>query len=295
MKLRTTVLFLLFLLSSFVFGQNQKLEEEINSIIKDHNATIGVAVIYDGKDTLIINNNHQYPTMSTYKFHQALALLSYMDKYGISLDTEMFVNKADLDPDTYSPLRDTRPEGDFNISIRELIQYTVSQSDNNATDILFHYMLGTKSTDLYIRSLGLNDFSINATEFEMSLDLNNEYLNWTTPLDAVRLLDIFYKKELFSSDYKDFLIKTMIQTTTGPDKLKGLLPKDVIVAHKTGSSSRSKDGRKIADNDIGFVFLPNGKYYSIAVFVSNSKEDDKTNASIIAQISKAVYDYYKTK
>lgn len=43
---------------------------------------------------------------------------------------------------------------------------------------------------------------------------------------------------------------------------------------------------------MGFVYLPNGKHYTIAVFVMNSMEDDQTNASIIARISKIVYDYY---
>lgn len=176
-----------------------------------------------------------------------------------------------------------------------MIQYTISRSDNNATDILFHYMLGTKATDLYIRSLDIERFSISLTEREMNLNFDNQYLNWTTPLDAARLLEVFHNEELFSSDYKDFLTNTMIETTTGPDKLKGLLSKDIIVAHKTGSSDRNEKGLKVADNDIGFVYLPNGKYYSIAVFVSDSMEEDKTNASIIAQISKAVYDYYQAK
>ncbi len=286
-------LFFALFFAGFSFGQ--KLEKEINSIIKNKNATIGVAIIYDGKDTLTINNQNQYPTMSVYKFHQALTLLDYLNKNLLPLETNFFIKKSDLRTDTYSPLRDTHPEGNFSISIGELIQYIISKSDNNASNVLFHYMNGTKMTDLYIRTLGIKDFSIGATEAEMSTDFNNQYLNWTTPLEAARLLEIFLKKDLFSKNFKDFLIQAMIDTTTGPDKLKALLPKEVIVGHKTGSSFRSKEGLKVADNDIGFVYLPNGKQYSIAVFVMNSMEDDKTNASIIAEISKVVYDYYKNK
>ena len=37
--------------------------------------------------------------------------------------------------------------------------------------------------------------------------------------------------------------------------------------------------------------LIDGDHYTIAVFITDSMEDDKTNAAIIAQISKAVYDY----
>lgn len=45
------------------------LKTEIRHIIKDKKATIGVALILDGEDTLAINNAEKYPMMSVYKFH----------------------------------------------------------------------------------------------------------------------------------------------------------------------------------------------------------------------------------
>ena len=70
------------------------------------------------------------------------------------------------------------------------------------------------------------------------------------------------------------------------------LPAGTVIGHKTGSSDRNDKGIKLADNDMGFVLLPDGKRYTIAVFIKNSIESDKANADIIARISKAVYDYY---
>ena len=43
---------------------------------------------------------------------------------------------------------------------------------------------------------------------------------------------------------------------------------------------------------MGFVVLPNGQYYTIAVFVMNSRESDKKNARIIADVSRVVYEYF---
>ena len=48
---------------------------------------------------------------------------------------------------------------------------------------------------------------------------------------------------------------------------------------------------KIADNDAGFVLLPDGRRYYIAVFVSDSYETDAVNAAIIAAVSSLVYEY----
>ena len=56
----------------------------------------------------------------------------------------------------------------------------------------------------------------------------------------------------------------MIDTETGANKLKGMLPAKTVVGHKTGSSDRNADGMKTADNDAGLVILPDGRKYYIA-------------------------------
>ena len=47
----------------------------------------------------------------------------------------------------------------------------------------------------------------------------------------------------------------MIDTETGANKLKGMLPAKTVVGHKTGSSDRNADGMKTADNDAGLVIF----------------------------------------
>lgn len=282
----------LLILGNFAFAQNRTLKKEINTIIQDKKATIGVAVMCNGQKILAINNQHHYPLMSVFKFHLALAVLNHLDKNNLSLDTEIPVHKSDLLTNTYSPLRDKYLDGGFTITLRELLQYSISKSDNNACDILFRYVGGTKVVEQYIKNIGITNTSISVTEEIMHEKFENPYLNHTTPLAAVQLLELFLKKDLLSDIYQEFLENTMIETTTGTEKIKALLPPEVIVGHKTGSSDR-KDGLKIGDNDIAFVRLPNGKEYTIAIFIMDSLENDKTNASIIAQISKAVYDHFK--
>ena len=87
----------------------------------------------------------------------------------------------------------------------------------------------------------------------------------------------------------------MKETETGQNRLKGLLPKGTMVAHKTGSSGVNKEGLTAAVNDIGIVFLPNGQQYFISVFVTKSTENTETNEKIIADISKIIWDYYTKK
>lgn len=267
------------------------LERDIRAVTDSVRATVGVAVVFGDGDTLVVNNAHRYPTMSVYKFHQALALLDSLDRAGLPLTTRIPVLRSDLLPGTWSPLRDARPEGGYELPAAELLAYSVSQSDNNVCDLLFRFLGGPETVNRYIARLGIGETVIVADEETMHRHPDNQYLNWTTPLAAVRLLECFRRGELLSPEYGDFLERTMLGTTTGPDKLRGLLPADAAVAHKTGSAFRNAQGVMVADNDIGFVRLPDGRSYSIAVFVMDSREDDRTNAAVIARISRLVYDY----
>lgn len=268
------------------------LEQRLREIVSGKDAEVGIAVIFNGKDTLTLNNDKHYPMMSVFKFHQALAVADHLAKSGNHLTDMIHVEPEDLQKDTYSPLRDKFPDGNFDISIAELLQYTLQLSDNNACDILFKYVTGVTETDRFIRSLGLENFSISANEDDMHKDLNRCYDNWSTPLDAARLLEIFIAQDILQAEYADFIGEIMTECTTGQDRLvKPLLGTDAVIGHKTGTGDRNAEGKLIGTNDIGFVFLPDGRHYTIAVFVKDSGETPEATAKIIADISQAVYDY----
>lgn len=216
-------------------SQHKELEDRISEIIAGKNATVGVGLIIDGKDTLLVNNDHHYPTQSVYKFHLGLAVLDYLDKNNLSLDHRLFVKKSDLLPNTHSPLRDDHPKGNFNMSIADLLEYTVGRSDNNGCDILFRFMGSPAVVDKYIRNLGLSDFSIATTEEAMHTAWDVQYQNWSTPYTAVKLLEIYRTKQILSAKFHDFLWDTMIGSTTGLNKIKALLPAETVVAHKSGT------------------------------------------------------------
>lgn len=292
MAMRTILLFVLIIATIFpVFSQHETLRSKIQNILRDKNATVGVALIVDGKDTLTFNNTFHYPTQSVYKFHLALAVLDYLDKNDLTLEHQLYVKKSDLLPDTHSPLRDEYPSGEMYMSVGDLIKYTVSKSDNNGCDILFRFVGGTDVVDKYIRSLGFSEFAIAATEEEMHGPWEVQYTNWSTPYTAVQVLEKFRTGNILPNSYYDFLWNTMVGTTTGTNKIKALLPEGTLIAHKTGSSFRNADGLNAAENDIAIVQLPDGRFYSLSVFVADSMESYDTNCGMIAQISKAVYDH----
>lgn len=284
------ILFVFILLLPNVFLKAQIAENQIVDFIRSKKAIVGYSILTDKNEQISYNDEIHFPLLSVFKFHIALAVLDKMDKQNISLDSMLFVKSTQLLPDTYSPLRQKFPNQDLSISLRDLLKYSISLSDNNACDILIDYAGGIEHIHKYINQLGAKKFNLSETEASMHLAFQNVYRNWSTPSEMVRLLKIADEKVLFAPEYKTFLWQTMIATSTGTNKLKGLLPTQIVVGHKTGSSDRTPQGMKIADNDAGLVILPDGRRYYIAVFVMDSYETDESNANIIAQISRMIYD-----
>ena len=125
--MRSFIVFLCFIPVLLFSCRSVSLETQLKEAIKDKKAEIGIAVIIDEKDTVTVNNDIHYPLMSVFKFHQALALANYMAKRNQSLDTLLRIEKSDLKPDTYSPLRDKYPQGGIEMSIADLLRYTLQQ------------------------------------------------------------------------------------------------------------------------------------------------------------------------
>ena len=296
MKIRSIIFLLIFcvpLLTAavpdIVEKQSGNIPAAVEKIADGAGADVGVA--YASSEKYRQNGSRQYPLLSVFKLHVAVAVLDRADRENIALDSRIQIPSAEIKPDLYSPLREKYGVRDLSLPLRELLRYMVAESDNNACDILIEYAGGIKHINDYIHQLSIDSFNLSETEDGMHSSFEAVYRNWSTPSAMARLLRTADEKELFSNkELKDFLWQTMIDTETGANKLKGMLPAKTVVGHKTGSSDRNADGMKTADNDAGLVILPDGRKYYIAAFVMDSYETDEDNANIIARISRMVYD-----
>ena len=287
------VIALVSLFSCRSYAQIDSLKNKIEQIIKTKDATVGVSIRgIENHDSLSINGDSRFPMQSVFKFHIALAILDKVDKGELNLNQEIFISKKQLLPNTWSPIRDKYPNENIKLTLAEIIKYTVATSDNNGCDILLKLIGGPEEVEKYIHKLGIHDISITYNEEEMHKNWNAQFSNWTTPIAAAELLVAFYTKNILSDSSFNFLLKTMIETSTGKNRIKGRLPEGTIVAHKTGSSGTNEDGITAASNDMGIITLPDGKHFAISLFVTNSKENNETNEKIISDISKAAWDYF---
>ncbi len=290
----TALLFLFTMCQTTSAQTTDVLRQNIQQIISKKNAEVGISIIgNNGSDTLSIHGERHFPMQSVFKFHIALVVLSEIDKGKFALNQKIQIEQKDLLPGLYSPIREKYPQG-ATLTISEILEYTVSKSDNVGCDVLLRMLGGPRVVENYFEKNNFKNISIKINEEVMQNNWDLQFQNWTTPKAASEVLASFYynNKNLLSTKSHDFIWTIMKQTETGKDRLKGQLPQGIIVAHKTGWSGTNKAGITAAVNDIGIVFLPQGKHFFISVFVTNSKEDDATNEKIIADVAKVTWDYF---
>ncbi|WP_278379995.1 class A beta-lactamase, subclass A2 [Chryseobacterium arthrosphaerae] len=271
------------------------LKNKIHEIISAKNATVGVSLKgIEDQDTLSINGNKKTPLMSVFKFHIALAVLNQVDKGKLKLDQKFFIKKEELLPDTWSPIRDQYPKGNMNLTLDQLLRYTVSHSDNNGCDILLNIIGGTAAVQKFINRQGIKDFTIKVNEQQMS-SFDKFYLNTTTPLATTELLEKFYNGKVLKKETTKYLYQIMVETSRGLTWMKAGLPEGTELAHRTGISDRNEDNVRAAMNDVGIVKLPDGKHYILSVYLKNINEEMADTEKIIADISRTVWEYYVNK
>jgi beta-lactamase class A len=269
--------------------QNAALQKQIEQIAALAKGRVGVAAqVLETGESASLNPNEHYPMQSVYKLPIGMAVLAQVDQGKLALDQRVRVEKSDfVRSGQRSPIRDRNPKG-VELTLKELLRYAVSESDGTASDVLLR-LIGVDAVSKYLNELGINELIVVNSEKEIGQDWETQYRNWASPRESLQLLRSLHERRGISEASQQLLYKFMIETPTFPNRLKGLLPKSAVVAHKTGSSGAS-NGVTAATNDIGIITLPDGRHLAIAVYVSDSPADLVTRERVIAEIAKAVWD-----
>lgn len=271
------------------------LREELYELIDTVPGTVGIAYVSD-TDTITVNNGVKYPMMSVFKFHQALAVAYVLEKRGHSLDRTLFIHADELDRDTWSPMMKKYYNADFSISVAELLKYSITLSDNNASNLLFKHIVTPTETDRFVRHVADDTtFQIRCSESEMKDNKHLIYSNYSSPLSAALLMRQIFEEPLVGGGYQDSIKRYLSEVSTGVDRLGAAVPDSEIeiFAHKTGSGYLNGAGELTAHNDIGYFLYRDGRNYSLAVFIRDFRGSEQEASTVIANISKCVYKYHK--
>lgn len=271
------------------------LRQQIEQIAATAQGRVGVAMtLLETGESVGLLEDQKFPMQSVYKFPIGMAVLQQVDRGQLKLDHNVVIMKAQyVRQGQHSPIRDKYPTG-TSLTVRELLRYTVSESDGSGCDVLLRLLGGAKAVMAYLATLGIRDINVLNTEQEIGRQNSVQYDNWAKPAAYVALLQKVHLGQGLSGPSQTLLLHLLTDTPTGLKRIKGLLPANTTVAHKTGTSG-TVGGVTAATNDVGLVNLPNGRHMAVAVFVSDAKVDLPTREHVIAQIARAGWDYWTRK
>jgi beta-lactamase class A len=254
---------------------------------------------------------------STYKVAIAVTLLDLVDKGQLKL-TDLIDVPLETMVVGPNPITMNFVHPGVELSVANLIEPMIAESDNTATDICLELAGGPEAVTKMLRSIGiteqrvdrstaeiLRDFyglqdkayvtvaaeayakdpTLAARQSDRSLDFEKDPRDQSTPSAMLELLLAIDSGKVLSEKSREFLLATMSRTRTGSGRLKGLLPKGTPVAHKTGTIGG-------VANDVGFITLPDGRRFAIAVFTKSSTTPEADRDLAIAEISRTLYDFY---
>ena len=301
------------------------LEAALNRIIRASRTDVGIALIHiESGGGLSIQGDRRFPMASVYKLPIAVELLAQVAQGKLSLDREVWIAANDIRPCCAISRR--HPNGGVMMTARELLELMIIESDNTSADAVLKLVGGPPMVQRRLRSLGFESISVDRYEgdinFEMTgvenpppkeewtLELQRRLVSevdpqslWAarmrylsdprdsaTPNEMARFLAYLQAGALLPRAFTSLLLDLMTRSTTGPTRLRGLLPPETSVAHKTGTTV-------VVINDVGIITLPEDSaipgHLAIAVFVINGRISSMQRT--IARLSGAAYEFFTGK
>lgn len=260
----------------------------MDSVLAHFPAKIGIAAWFQPKQTTELKAIYSFhPTdsfisMSTIKLPIAIACFKEIEKGNLAFPKKVKYTSEDLLRNTYSPMRDSVNDV-FETTLKSCLLYACKYSDNIATDKILDALGGTKKTQeqlsaMHIKGLGVGTFYREMNKARLGM-------NWASPNGMNQLLTDLSGGKLLNQKNTTLLLSWLRDTPTGPNRIKGLLDKNIPVAHKTGTYFENENSPVIALNDVGIIELPEGKLF-LSFFINESTANSAACENLMANISK---------
>ncbi len=306
-----------------------RLETEIQRLAAISHGTVGVALVHlESGRSLYYNKGERFPMASTFKVPVAVEVLHRVDAGDFTLDSMITLKPGDLHPGS-GTLTNLFNHPGVSLSVRNLMELMLRISDNSAADLMLRTAGGSDAVNARLKALGVTGVRVDRPTVRLIADyigiptlqsddvppeqfralsravpdsinriaatkFEDDPRDTSTPEGMAQLLQAVWQGKALSSGSTDILIDIMRRCLTGNARIKGILPPNTVVAHKTGSLGGRNAVGAGTQNDVGVIELPGDAGHLITVVFVKGEDDSERGESAIAQISRAAYDYFVT-
>jgi beta-lactamase class A len=238
---------------------------------------------------LLINEQEEFHAASTMKTPVMIQVFKESKRGKFSLQDSVFIKnefKSIVDNSIYH--LDSSDDSESEIyrhigekrTIYDLMYQMIIASSNLSTNIIID-LVNAKKVTKTMRSMGAKRIMVlrgveDNKAYEKGLN------NTTTAYDLMLIFEKIAEGKAVNKSSSDEMIKILLQQEHN-EIIPAELPKEVKVAHKTGSITG-------VHHDSGIVFLPDGRKY-VLVLLSKNLQDDNAAVKAMARVSRMIYDF----
>jgi beta-lactamase class A len=253
-------------------NKNEQLKKVVEKALEETTGKYAVVVKnLKTKTYFAQNENELMHAASLYKSWLVTAV--YEDIRDGKLDENQVLTESIPGINSYfsiAPADQELSHGTINMTVRQLVEQTITISHNYTALTLLKNIGGYDRIEKI-----LDEFGLKNSTFKIKPQ--------TTAADMEIFLEQLYNHKIGDELISEKLIEVMSRNKLN-DGLPKYLPAGIKVAHKTGEIYGFK-------HDAGIVYTPNGDYLIVVMSESNSPFGAEER---IAQVSRAVYDYFQT-
>ncbi|MBL9069418.1 MAG: serine hydrolase [Sphingopyxis sp.] len=302
------------------------LSERIAGLWRAFPGKTGIAVQrIDGEWAIAQRGGDLFPQQSVSKLWVTMSILDAVDNGRVRLDQKVRIGPEDLVV-FHQPLASrVQAEGAISMTVRDLIETAITQSDNLANDSLLRTVGGPNAVRGFISKKDLG--SIRFGPGERLLQAGTAGLTWqqsysigrnfqtaraalppatrksamdnylANPVDGASpsaiagALTRLARGTLLSPESTDYLLGVMSRTKSGPKRLKAGLPPGWTFVHKTGTG-QDLNGMTAGYNDIGIATAPDGTRYAIVVMMGSTTSSIPARMALMQAVSGAVAEFH---
>ncbi len=282
----------------------------------------GIAVLkIDGGGLAGKRTGEYFPQQSVSKMWVAMTILDLVDQGKLNLNQSVRITPDDLVVFNQPIEARVRNEGFVDEPIINLLNISITASDNAANEALLRAAGGPDAVRGYIASRGLGRIRFGPGERQLQsgisgLEWRQEYavgnrfkaaraqLSYDTrktalnryladPVDGASpeaiasALARLARGELLSPSSTRVLLNLMSQVKSGPQRLKAGVPSDWRFVHKTGTG-QDLPPVSTGYNDIGIMTAPDGTRYAVVVMMSDTTASVPERMQFMQTISSGV-------
>lgn len=262
-------------------ASNRGLEARLNELAAKAEGRVGISVLHiESGRAVEVGGNAPMPMQSVFKLPISVVVLREAQAARLDLGRTLSIAAKDVSPGVKSN-RDRWRSVPRVVTVKELLEYALVDSDNTSADKLLALVGGPATVTESLQTLGLRDIVVRGPT---TAGIPNE----ATPSGLTQLLAAITRGDVLQPAYRALLWGMMTRARVGERRLRAGLPPGTPLVEKSGTGRSAS-----ATNDVGVATLPDGRgHLAIAVLISGSSLSGAAQEGVIAEVARAAFETY---